>query len=170
MEREYANNQNNEVEFFIGKEVEKTPAWNMNTLFVVGLQPIEKVEELSENIDHIFFGANHSFKPETSDDWIAWDKFIQHFLDLGKYCSLDIHIQYAEEFNENGLCEYNKFIPQIRVPIPYIQLWSYNTMVKIDDRTFNSTNPGVWCHRLHTLQDPTTFTNWDEYTLDKIVE
>lgn len=170
MDRNYVNNNNKDVTFFIGREVERTPAWNMETLFVVGLQNISTIEQHSQNINHIFFGANHSFDPQNSEEWIAWDKLIQHFLDCGKYCSLDIHIKHAEEFNENGLCEYNKFIPQIRVPIPYIQLWNYNTMVKIDDKTYNATNPGVWCHRLHQLKNPDTFTHWDEYKLDKIIE
>ena len=171
MQRDYCNNTGDEkIEFFTGIEVENTPAHGKNTLFVVGLQDIDTVEQHAKDIDHIFFGANHSFTPTNNDDWIAWDKLIQHFLDCGKYCSLDIHIKYADEFNENGLCEYNKFIPQIRVPIPYIQLWNYNTMIKIDDKTYNATNPGVWCHRLHTLQNPEVFTSWDTYTLDKIIK
>ena len=45
MEREYLNiEKNKEVTFFIGKEVEKTPAYVKTTLFVVGLQPITEIE------------------------------------------------------------------------------------------------------------------------------
>ena len=171
MEREYSTGPgDDEIKFFTGIEVENTPAYGKNTLFVVGLQSIETVEKHAGNIDHIFFGANHSFSPESNDEWTAWEQLIQHFLNSGKYCSLDIHVKYTEDFNEGGLCEYNRFIPQIRVPIPYIQLWNYNTMVKIDDKTYNATNPGVWCHRLHRLKDPEVFTHWDDYTLDKIIK
>ncbi len=171
MEREYLNiEKNKEVTFFIGKEVEKTPAYDKTTLFVVGLQPITEIEKHLENIDHIFFGANHSFDPTSNEEWTAWEELIQYFLDSGKFCSLDINIKHAEDFNEGGLCEYNKFIPQIRIPIPYIQLWNYNTMIKIDDKSYNATNPGVWCHRLHKLKDPEAFTDWEKYTLDKIIE
>jgi hypothetical protein len=43
-------------------------------------------------------------------------------------------------------------------------------MVKIDDKDFQATNPGVWCHRLHNLMDEQRFTNWEEYKNDKIVD
>jgi hypothetical protein len=76
----------------------------------------------------------------------------------------------VEGFNDGGLCEYNNFIPQIRVPIPYIKLWNYNTMLKIDDRDFNSSNPGVWCHGLHTLMDRGAFTDWNQYNQDEIIK
>ena len=61
MEREYLNiEKNKEVTFFIGKEVEKTPAYGKTTLFVVGLQPITEIEKHLKNIDNIYFGAKHS--------------------------------------------------------------------------------------------------------------
>src|SRR5210317_1769291 len=76
---------------------------------------------------------------------------IEPFLKEGLFCSLDIPLNAAEEFLEGPLVEYDRFIPQIRVPIPYIKLWNYNTMLKIDDKNFKATNPGVWCHSLHDL-------------------
>jgi hypothetical protein len=85
-------------------------------------------------------------------------------------CTLDIPITLAETFLESGLTEKDNFIPQLRVPIPYIRLWNYNTMLKIDDKDFKASNPGVWCHRLHNLQDEKKFTDWSEYGLDKIIE
>ena len=74
------------------------------------------------------------------------------------------------EFLEGPLVEYENFIPQLRVPIPYVKQWNYNTMIKMDDKGFQATNPGVWCHRLHTLMDEDRFTNWEEYKNDKIVD
>ncbi len=76
----------------------------------------------------------------------------------------------VEQFNDGGLNEYNKFIPQIRVPIPYIKLWNYNTMLKIDDKDFNATNPGVWCHNLRDLMGRDRFTDWDQYGKDEIIK
>ena len=61
----------------------------------------------------------------------------------------------------------NNFIPQIRVPIPYIKQWNYNTTIKIDDIGFCKTNPGVWVHSLHELQSVSNFTNWREYSNDE---
>jgi hypothetical protein len=92
---------------------------------------------------------------------------IRYFLDLGYLCSLDIPLNQVEEFNDSGLCESDNFIPQIRVPIPYIRLWNYNTMLKIDDKAFKATNPGVWSHSLHTLMDRSKFTDWAQYKNDE---
>ena len=160
--------------FFVGQEVERTPAFGMKTLFVVGLQTTDSIEKIltdpflsiGNTVEHIFFGANHSFHPTDAAEWDAWEAMITHFLRKGVLCSLDIPTTALIEFHDGGLCEYNNFIPQIRVAVPYIKLWNYNTMVKIDDRDFDSTNPGVWCHRLHNLMNPDTFTPWQHYKED----
>jgi hypothetical protein len=91
-------------------------------------------------------------------------------LEKGYLCSLDIPITIAEEFLENGLNESNNFIPQIRVPLPYIKLWNYNTVIKIDDKDFKATNPGVWSHSLHTLMDRSKFTDWNQYKNDEVIK
>jgi hypothetical protein len=174
MKRDYDTGIQENVTFFVGVEVEKTPAFGKLTLFVTGLQKIEDINHCitsnPEKIEHIFFGANHSYKPRETSSWKAWEDMIMHFLDKGYLCSLDIPMEEVEEFNEGGLNEYNNFIPQIRVPIPYIRLWNYNTMLKIDDNTYNGTNPGVWCHRLDNLMDYEKFTPWSNYTNDKVIK
>ena len=169
MNRNYDTGTFDNVTFFLGEEVEHTPACGLYTLFVVGLQSIEDIEQhLHKDVRHIFFGANHSFTPATVEDWNAWEDTIAHFLKQDYICSLDLHLDYVEEFNEGGLNEYNNFIPQIRVPIPYIRLWNYNTMIKIDDRDFRATNQGVWTHSLHNLMDRKVFTEWSQYNKDTI--
>jgi hypothetical protein len=92
---------------------------------------------------------------------------IGKFLEQGYLCSLDIPVKCVEEFNDSGLCEYRNFIPQIRISIPYVKLWNYNTMIKIDDSDFDATNPGVWTHSLHSLMTRETFTDWDQYSKDQ---
>jgi hypothetical protein len=160
-----------DVKFFTGIEVEKTPAYGKNTLFVVGVQSIDDIAhhmtQHPAGIEHIFFGANHSFDPANNLDWQRWESMIQHFLELGYLCSLDIPMSAVEEFNEFGLCEYRNFVPQIRISIPYVRLWNYNTMIKIDDKDFDATNPGVWTHSLHTLMNRDTFTDWADYDKDQ---
>jgi len=162
------NRQGHEnTNFFIGREVERTPAYSMQTLFVVGVQPVEEIEKhLYEGIKHIFFGANHSFNPKSFDDWDAWENMIEHFLVKDYLCTLDIPVALAEQFLECYFVESDLFIPQIRVPLPYIKLWNYNTMVKLDDKDFKATNPGVWCHRLHDLMSRDAYTDWREYKGD----
>tara|TARA_B100000035_G_scaffold309155_1_gene314934 strand:+ start:470 stop:967 length:498 start_codon:yes stop_codon:yes gene_type:complete len=160
--------------YFTGYEVEKTPAYGKKTLFVEGVQNTEEIITFynKEHCEHLFFGANHSFNPgakfpEDADEWIKWEDMISQFLKEGYLCSLDIPINLAEQFLETGLVDYDNFIPQLRVPVPYVKQWGYNTMLKIDDKDFKASNPGVWCHRLHNLLDEEKFTDWTKYGLDK---
>ena len=160
------------ADFFFGDEVEHTPAHGMPTLFVIGYQQQESIEQaLSRclHVKHIFFGANDSYQPTTPAEHTAWENVIQTFLDRGFFCSLDIPFQYVSKFHEGGLCERDRFIPIIKVPIPHIRLWNYNTCVKIDDRDFADSNPGVWVHELHDLMDRSRFTDWSQYEKDDII-
>lgn len=166
MKRDYQDGVAEDVIFFTGIEVEHTPAYGMKTLFVVGVQSVEHIALNLQGCQHIFFGANHSFNPQTSEEWKSWENMITHYLDMGYLCSLDIPLSAVEEFNDGPLNDYDNFIPQIRVPIPYIKLWNYNTMLKIDDKDFKATNPGVWTHSLHDLKDRSKFTSWDKYKND----
>jgi hypothetical protein len=172
MNRNYKDGTSNSVMLFVGKEVEHTPAFGMLTLFVTGLQTIKSIEDVltNHNIKHIFFGANHSFNPQGYEEHKQWEDMIFYFLNKDYLCSLDIPFNQVEEFHESGYCEYDNFIPQIRVPIPYIRLWNYNTMLKIDDKDFKATNPGVWSHSLHTLMDRSKFTDWSQYNNDEIIK
>jgi hypothetical protein len=165
------------AEFFFGNEVEHTPAHGMKTLFVIGYHQQEEIEEILNDpfanvggtVKHIFFGANDSYHPKTRDDYVKWENMIMPFLMRGYFCSLDIPFDYVAEFHEGGLCEYDRFIPIIKVPIPYVKLWNYNTCVKIDDRDFAATNPGVWVHPLQDLTKRSQFTDWSKYDEDKVV-
>ncbi len=156
------------VDFFVGTEVERTPAFGKKTLFVVGLQLIDNIaSRLHEVEQHIFFGANHSFDPKSPEEWRKWESMITYFLEREYLCTLDIPISAVEEFHEGSLCDYRNFVPQIRVSVPYTKLWNYNTMLKIDDKDCDATNPGVWCHSLHSLMSRETFTSWDDYKGDR---
>jgi len=172
MKRDYTSGTSDNVIFFIGTEIEHTPAYGLKTLFVTGVQAVDQIafHAVNNECEHIFFGANHSFDPQDRLDWQRWESMIEYFLGEGYLCSLDIPLSAVEEFNDGGLNDYDNFIPQIRVPIPYIKLWNYNTMLKIDDKGFKATNPGVWSHSLHTLKDRSKFTSWTAYKNDKILK
>jgi hypothetical protein len=160
------------VNYFVGTEVERTPAYGLKTLFVVGVQPFDSIlaKYKANNCQHIFFGANHSYNPQTADEFEAWEQMLVPLLKKDVICSLDIPSNInLEWFLEGGMVEYDNFIPQIRVSIPYVSQWGYNAMVKVDDIDFNESNPGVWCHSLHNLMDREKFTPWSAYTQDKVV-
>ena len=76
----------------------------------------------------------------------------------------------AEGLLEGSLVEHDRFIPMISVKIPYIKLHNYNTTIKIDDKDFAATNPGVWCHSLHELKNRAVFTDWSKYSQDTIIK
>ena len=170
MNRDYTTGTADNVQFFTGTEVEHTPAFGKLTLFVTGIHTVEEIAANLQGCEHIFFGANMSFNPQSPEEWDQWQNMIQFFLEKDYLCSLDVPLSAVEDFNDGGLNEYDNFIPQISVRIPYIKLWNYNTMIKIDDKDFNATNPGVWTHSLHDLKDRSKFTEWSKYKNDKIIK
>ena len=158
------------VSFFYGTEVEHTPALGKKTLFVVGVQTTDDIAAHLQGCEHIYFGANQSFPNlaiNDADAWWAWEDMITTFLKKDYLCTLDIDVGCAEGLLESGLCERHNFIPMISVKLPYIRQLGYNAVLKIDDKDFAATNPGVWCHSIHNLQNRDHFTDWSKYTKDE---
>lgn len=171
------------VEFFVGDEVEYSPVRGHRTLFVVGLQDPEQITwKIGEArgvhrrerrpITHVYFGANHSFPQLAFADaaWHDWERMIQAVLDQGLWCTLDLDVTCVEGLAETGLTESPRFIPMISVKLPYISLLGYNAVIKLDDQDFAATNPGVWCHELHDLMARDRFTSWDQYSHDVVYD
>jgi len=161
-----------DVAFFTGTEVEHTPAFGKKTLFVVGLQTADDIAAHMQGCEHIYFGANQSFPNINTDDyvkWSQWQDMIYPLLDLGYLCTLDINVAQVEGMLEGSFTEYHNFIPMISVKLPYIKLLGYNATLKLDDKDFAATNPGVWCHSIHELQNRDHFTDWSKYTKDQVL-
>ena len=185
MKRNYNTGIKNDVIFFIGKEVEKTPAYNKKTLFVVGLQPVDEIINLyrNYNCEHIYLGANQSFYLDTNIainsitcdisvnkiDETTWTSLINKLLDIDILVTLDFDLKFLEWVSSQTFCNHINFIPQLSIKIPNIRNLNYNTTLKIDDVDFKLTNPGIWCHNLNDLQTINTFTPWSEYTKDEIL-
>ena len=180
MKRQYSNSAEKILtHFFIGTEVEQSPAQGMLTLFVTGVQPVEEIvtraeieygeTNATEKIKHIYCGANMSYHPTTPEEYKEWDEMILALLKRDYWVTLDFDVSHAEEVHEGGLSEYRRFIPMVSVKLPYISLFNYNTTIKIDDRGFDATNPGIWCHRLYDLMDKDKFTSWDAYSGDTAI-
>ena len=176
MKRKYTSGTAEAITFFTGTEIERTPAYGMKTLFVVGVQDPYRIMELAGEhyCTHIYFGANQSFdaKGNTNDGayWKPWENMIYVCLEQDFWCTLDFDVRDAEGLLESGLIEKRRFIPQISVKLPYLQQLGYNATIKLDDVDFNATNPGVWCHSLHSLTTRETFTDWDAYGKDEIIK
>ena len=165
-----------DVRYFVGTEVEHTPALGMKTLFVVGIQPAESIlgQARVNEVEHIYFGANQSFPMIATDDYSAWHDWevmvLEVLQDERNYmCTLDIDVTCVEGLAESMLIEHDNFIPMISVKLPYMKLLGYNATIKLDDRDFAATNPGVWCHNLHDLQNRDRYTAWSRYTKYKVI-
>lgn len=174
MKRDYSAGVTDKITFFVGTEIEHTPAHNMRTLFVVGVQDTTEIIQLAKEhkCSHIYFGANQSFVIKDNSDWIKWNYMVKNCLEdeTNFWCTLDFDVKYCEGLLDTGLTEYQQFIPQVSVKLPYLQLLGYNATIKLDDKDFKATNPGVWCHSLHSLMSRRTFTDWSQYTKDQIIK
>lgn len=178
MQRDYSSgNEITGVTYFVGTEIEHTPAYGKRTLFVVGTQDYNEVINIAKTnkVEHIYLGANMSFSLSelpygTESEQHAWDELVSNLIAADFWVTLDFDIKYVTFVQESGYTEHRRFIPMISAKLPYINLLGYNACLKIDDTDFNVSNPGVWVHRVHTLTDPKVFTEWDQYTSDDIIK
>ena len=173
MKRVYRNKPTEDVSYFVGNEVEKTPFYGRKTLFVVGLRNARKILKKANDhtCRHIYLGANMSFKNvewneartsklrETLD--VLLNERFQVTLDISKTFDLST----IDSFADN---EY--FHIMYSLPIPNAEKYSKAITIKIDDIGFNKTNTGVWCNPLDKLMDPVVKTEWSSYTTDEVIE
>ena len=164
----YADND----KFFIGTEVEHSPAYGQRTLFVIGLQNPKEIlaRALNNNCPHIYLGANMSYDPQDVDEFRDWDYLILELIKSNIWVTLDYDVKHHENVLEGGMTEYDTFIPMISIKLPYINQLNYNACIKIDDKDFKATNPGVWVHSVHNMLDREVFTDWSKYTKDEIID
>ena len=162
--------QRQDVVYFTGYEVEHTICHGMFTLFVVGTPPIEEILTKAKEADvkHIYFGTSQSFNPTaiSHEQYKSWDDVVIGCLKTDYWVSLDFGVEHIEGVLESGYNEYPRFVPMISVKLPYINQLNYNATLKLDDRTWGATNPGVWTHHLQSLMSKDKYTHWDQYTQD----
>jgi hypothetical protein len=160
-----------DVVYFTGFEVEHTICYGKKTLFVVGTPSLEGIFDNANDNDckHIYFGTSQSFNPKSisQEEYKAWDEVILGCLKANYWVTLDFDSSHNEGVLESGYSEYPRFVPMISVKLPYINQHNYNATLKLDDRTWGATNPGVWTHQLHDLMRKDKYTHWDQYTQDE---
>ncbi len=161
-----------DVTFFIGPEVEHTPAYAKRTLFVVGKPDVAKILSNAKDnrVTHVFMGANHSFNVSDTDTY--WDDTITELLDRNLWVTLDYQAHQHEtvlKMLTPGVWQSRLFVPLLGVRIPKIETSSPNLTIKIDDIDFKATNPGVWCLHFHEVTDSNRFTDWQDYESDSVI-
>ena len=161
-----------QVTYFTGTEIENTCMKGSQTLFVVGVRPVEEIEMLAKNnnANHIYFGTSQSFNPETDEEMHQWTVMMRDLLDRDFYVTLDFGIEYIEKVTATGLMRYEKFVPMISAKIPNIYKLNKNTTLKIDDITWGLTNSGVWSKNLKEITNDMHYTDWEEYVGDTVID
>ena len=176
MKRNYSDGESSDVKFFTGFEVEKTPAYDMDTLFVVGPQPLNDIIKHAEHqgSEHIYLGANQSFHVDLiqnhQGEIKSWSDMVIGLLNQDYWVTLDYDVKYHNWVLECGFNEYDKFISQISIKLPHIEQLNYNACIKLDDSDYDATNPGIWIHQVHDLMSREKFTKWDQYKNDDPIE
>lgn len=168
MERDYQQEVSTDVSFFIGTEVEKSPAYGKKTLFVVGLQNVKDIKHFAKenSITHIYLGANMSFNGTNA---LSWSAIAKDLLDNDFWVTLDYKLEHHKLVLDYQLNKYDRFISMISIPLPNLEKLNYNACIKIDDTTFRYSNPGVWVHTLHELKQREKFTDWSKYKDDTVI-
>jgi hypothetical protein len=151
------------TDFMIGSEIEKTPAFNLRTLFVQGFKSFEEISSIGKenNVEHIYLGANRSYEP--NHDWNELiSKLLSEFV-----VTLDYKNEYHSPILTEDIWRNEKFIPMITIDVSNLCGLSKNLTLKIDDTEFKS--PGIWCVNYQDVADSKKFTAWDEYSSDAII-
>lgn len=158
--------------FFVGDEVEHSKFRGARTLFVIGVQPFEEIQENIEKYEcsHVYLGANMSFdvnriKAYVAQMLILTNSGIRVTLDFdhSSYESVICHMQIA------GI-DPSLVVLMASVKLPNISTFADSLFVKVDDVDFNASNKGVWVWSAKDLMNPEVETTWDKYTTDKVIE
>lgn len=170
MKREYQGGEKQNVQFFVGKEIEKTACYGQKTLFVTGLNEYKLIKEIAvaNNVEHIYLGANHSFDKPLWNYELASLRAIIHKLLMDDYnVTLDVDYHYytfwllvLKQFYED-----DQFFLNVSIKLEDIEKFK-NISFKLDDIDFNKSNRGVWVYKLNDKD----FTPWSEYSDDKALD
>ena len=166
-----------DTKYFIGNEVEKTPALHMKTLFVNGMLDANDVVANAKynGIHHVYLGANQSFWLDdkdasgvaTPEQFRGWNNLFNKLREAEFWITLDYDLKYHSWVLEQGFNKYDKFISMISAKLPNINQLNQNARLKLDDRDFKFSNDGVWVHPVRQLKSQENITTWDEYKDDK---
>ncbi len=169
-------NKQNRAAFYVGPEVEKTPAFAKKTLFVVDLQDTTTVDRYArENkVQHISLGAHNSFDASHYTTYFGktWEDQITYLLDKGYWVTLNYpahqHKTVLSMLN-NGIWQSRLFVPVLSVNVPRLENSSPNLSIKMDDISGNN-SPGVWTMHFTEVTDSNRFTDWNEYEFAPVMD
>jgi hypothetical protein len=161
-----------QVIYFTGVEIENTVMKGFQTLFVVGIRPVEEIARLAidNKAKHIYFGTSQSFIIDEQEKLKDWIDILKTLLEKDFWITLDFGIEYIEQVTASGLMSYKKFIPMISAKLPNIYKINANATLKIDDVTWGHSNTGVWSKNLKEITNSMHYTDWKEYVGDTVID
>ena len=121
MLRDYKNGLSEDIGVFSGKEIEHTPAYGLQTLFIVRNDlTFDQIQSLCvhTNAEAIYYGANRSFM---LNHGMQIGQIMQ-FLQRGYHVTVDypysLHNEIQKQFNL--VWNHEKFIPFCSIIFPYV--------------------------------------------------
>jgi hypothetical protein len=170
MDRDYKTGKSDSVGVFSGREVEHTPAFGKQTLFLARNDLYyDQIVQMAEKVgaEAIYFGANRSFMHNHATQINQMVKLLAK----GYYVTIDyqhaLHDEVKARFEM--IWTHEKFIPFCSIIFPKSED-DDNLCIKVDDVDFNSTNPGVWTMTMDHFKQSAGFTSWDQYKQDEPIE
>jgi hypothetical protein len=170
MLRDYNNGIKDDVRMFAGKEVEHTPAYGLQTLFLARNDlTYDQILENAVGIDAeaVYFGANRTFVNNLANQTLH----VSRLLDAGYYVTIDYPYKLHDEVKKkySGVWQHEKFIPFCSIIFENSEE-DKKLCFKIDDVDFNKTNPGVWTMNMEDFKTKAGFTDWGDYKKDEPLE
>ena len=161
MLRDYKNGYFEDVRMFSGKEIEHTPAYGLQTLFLARNDlTLAQIEEQAVMVqaEAIYYGANRTYM---HNHGMQLSQIIQ-LCDKGYYVTVDYPYELHDEVKEkfNIVWKHEKFIPFCSIIFPHTED-DTQLCIKVDDTDFNKTNPGVWTMSMNHFKQSAGFTSWD---------
>jgi hypothetical protein len=170
MDRDYKTGKSDSVGVFSGVEVEHTPAFGKQTLFLARNDlTFDAIKELAQsvNAEAIYYGANRSYMHNHGMQLAQMKRLIED----GYYVTVDYDYSIHNEVKEKFKMLWNN-----ELFIPFCSIIFSNSeeddqlCIKVDDVDFNKTNPGVWTMTMNHFKQTSGFTSWKEYKQDEPIQ
>lgn len=169
MKRQFENKK--DVVYYVGENVEKTLAYGHRTLFLNEYRPPQMCIDIAKDrsCTHIYIGANGTFKPKNNEEWAEYDVFVEAVTAAGFLVTMEHNLTQSAWFLDSCFADNIMVIPVLSVEIPYISQYGNQACIKITDKSFGETNPGVWVHSYNDITKTDAFTHWSKYNKDQAV-
>lgn len=165
MNRDYVDgNVSSTITKFIGKEVEFSAAYGLSTLFVLSTEAlfVKQFDFARYQVSHVYLNANHS-------DPYQIDESVMYYLqscEYVRYMTIEVFDKEQFEYIQQHALQFTKILIMWSVAIPNVMSIGNRVTIKLDDSTFNHSNPGVYCMSALEFITNSHETKWNEYTQD----